>query len=600
MPLMNTLNPVAQAATGGLSDWLPATLIDTLYDYQAFLDEGSPIASFDKKPDSPPEVAVIGAGPAGIVAAYELLRAGIQPTILEASDRIGGRHWSRHFKDTDGKDLPVWAEMGAMRIPASNNVFWHYANQLGVKTGSFPDPGKVPTLVFYENTPYEWMPSSPGGSDAPPDMFAKIQADFGGYLQGLIGAILMPWYNGGNPPQRSQVVSTWQSYLDQYKDMTMYDAVRAGIPGWTTEEFNAFSALGVGSGGFGNLLFSVGMMELLRHLVNRWDMGQELIVGWRSNGKSLLEGMNGLTRLLYQQPVRDAGGQSVSLRSRRRAQFNSRVVRIEKEPGTRQVKVTWMEVKTGRRKSRSFDAVIVATTTRSMEIEMGLTLPAEQTVDLGSAQVRNAVRNFHLMSASKMFIRTKTKFWLDPDGQPLPGIPQSIQTDELPRQVYCLDYPHTKEGVVLISYTWDDDSNKLLGLAPVQRFRAFKEALMRICPEFAQRLVPVHGARGIYNIDWQAEQHFYGGVKVQLAGQELYLHDAYFQFLSACDPESDQGIYLAGDCVSWAGQWTEGALQTALNAACAAARHVGATVRENSPLTQDPNLYHYGQVASNP
>ena len=108
--------------------------------------------------------------------------------------------------------------------------------------------------------------------------------------------------------------------------------------------------------------------------------------------------------------------------------------------------------------------------------------------------------------------------------------------------------------------------------------------------------MPVHGARGIYNIDWQTEEHFYGGVKVQLAGQELYLHDAYFQFLSAMELASDQGVYLAGDCISWAGQWTEGALQTGINAACAAAKRAGATVRENSPMTQDPNLFDYGQL----
>jgi tryptophan 2-monooxygenase len=599
MPLLHTMNLAVQNAATNIQNWLPTTFIDTLYDYKAFLEEGEPIASLGAKPGSIPEVAVIGAGPAGMVAAYELLRAGIQPTVFEASGRLGGRHWSRHFQDRNGKDVPVWAEMGAMRIPASNWVFWHYANQLGVKTGTFPDPGTVPTLIFYENKPYTWEPSAPGaGLAPPPDIFGQIQSDFGAYLQGLIGAILEPWYNGGQPPQVAQVVRTWQNYLDKYKDMTMYDAVRAGIPGWMTEQFNAFSALGVGSGGFGNLLFSVGMLELLRHLVNRWDQDQQLIVGWQPNGKRLMpEGMSGLTALLYQQQVAGSNGKPVSLRSLRRVRFGSKVTGIEREAGTERVTVSWVDAKTRQQKSKSFAAVIIATTTRSMEIDMGLTVPSIRSADLGSADVRNAVRNFHLMSASKMFVRTKTKFWLDANGQPLPNIPQSIQTDELPRQVYCLNYPHTKEGVVLISYTWDDDSNKLLAMKPLQRFQAFKEVLMRICPDFAKCLVPVHGARGIYNVDWQTEQHFYGGVKVQLAGQELYLHDAYFQFLSALDPARDQGVYLAGDCISWAGQWTEGALQTGINAACAAAKHVGAAVRQNSPLTQDPNLFNYGQAA---
>jgi len=39
----------------------------------------------------PTDVIVIGAGMAGLAAAHELTRAGLQVAILEARDRIGGR-----------------------------------------------------------------------------------------------------------------------------------------------------------------------------------------------------------------------------------------------------------------------------------------------------------------------------------------------------------------------------------------------------------------------------------------------------------------------------------------------------------------------------
>jgi monoamine oxidase len=37
------------------------------------------------------KVIIIGAGMAGLVAAYELLKAGHEPIILEAQQRVGGR-----------------------------------------------------------------------------------------------------------------------------------------------------------------------------------------------------------------------------------------------------------------------------------------------------------------------------------------------------------------------------------------------------------------------------------------------------------------------------------------------------------------------------
>ena len=40
------------------------------------------------------KVVIIGAGIAGLVAAYELRKAGFECTVLEARQRPGGRNWS--------------------------------------------------------------------------------------------------------------------------------------------------------------------------------------------------------------------------------------------------------------------------------------------------------------------------------------------------------------------------------------------------------------------------------------------------------------------------------------------------------------------------
>src|SRR5438477_12279534 len=55
------------------------------------------------------EVAVIGAGISGLVAAYELMKLGVRPVVYEAS-QMGGRLGSRPVEGADGGV----AELGGM------------------------------------------------------------------------------------------------------------------------------------------------------------------------------------------------------------------------------------------------------------------------------------------------------------------------------------------------------------------------------------------------------------------------------------------------------------------------------------------------------
>jgi tryptophan 2-monooxygenase len=145
--------------------------------------------------------------------------------------------------------------------------------------------------------------------------------------------------------------------------------------------------------------------------------------------------------------------------------------------------------------------------------------------------------------------------------------------------------------VVLISYTWGDDSAKLLALPPAKRFAKLREVIAAIHPEFASYLDPVD--EQICNVDWEAKPYYYGAFKLQDPGEDLYVQDVFFQYQSALDDANDPGVYLAGDSVSWAGGWTEGALHTGLNAATAVAYRLGAKLPSNSPMTIKPNLYTY-------
>jgi monoamine oxidase len=92
-------------------------------------------------------VIVLGAGIAGLVAAYELRRAGYQVTVLEARDRVGGRVWTIRRGDrivqTGRADQPVrfdadlYFNAGAKRIPSTHRAILGYARRFGVPLETF-------------------------------------------------------------------------------------------------------------------------------------------------------------------------------------------------------------------------------------------------------------------------------------------------------------------------------------------------------------------------------------------------------------------------------------------------------------------------------
>jgi monoamine oxidase len=88
------------------------------------------------------KVVVLGAGIAGLVAAYELRKAGFECTVLEARERPGGRNWSVRGGDrvafTDGTvqqctfDDGLYLNAGPARIPSTHRAMLGYCRELGV------------------------------------------------------------------------------------------------------------------------------------------------------------------------------------------------------------------------------------------------------------------------------------------------------------------------------------------------------------------------------------------------------------------------------------------------------------------------------------
>ncbi len=95
------------------------------------------VASLDRRPDSGIAVAttspvlVVGAGIAGLTAAYRLTQAGVPVNIIEARNHIGGRIQS--LSNTAGTSITV--ELGGEFIDSDHTTLLKLVNELGLQTG---------------------------------------------------------------------------------------------------------------------------------------------------------------------------------------------------------------------------------------------------------------------------------------------------------------------------------------------------------------------------------------------------------------------------------------------------------------------------------
>ena len=93
---------------------------------------GSPLA----QARAPKKAVVLGAGLAGLVAAYELTQAGHDVTVFEARGRPGGRVHTIRGPFSDG----LHAEAGAVFIPNNHHLTLKYAGIFRLSIRPTPPP----------------------------------------------------------------------------------------------------------------------------------------------------------------------------------------------------------------------------------------------------------------------------------------------------------------------------------------------------------------------------------------------------------------------------------------------------------------------------
>ncbi|MEE8310878.1 MAG: NAD(P)/FAD-dependent oxidoreductase [Candidatus Binatia bacterium] len=95
------------------------------------------------------DVIVIGAGMAGVTAARELCRAGLDAVVVEARDRVGGRVWSIR----DFCDAPI--EGGAEFVHGTDAMIWPDIRAAGLDVRACP---QIRNTMLNLGGPTRWLP----------------------------------------------------------------------------------------------------------------------------------------------------------------------------------------------------------------------------------------------------------------------------------------------------------------------------------------------------------------------------------------------------------------------------------------------------------
>jgi lysine 2-monooxygenase len=508
-------------------------------------------------------VAIVGAGLAGMVAAYELMEIGLRPVVYEA-ERIGGRLRSHEFEGAGG----VIAELGGMRFPISGTSFFHYASRLGLASAPFPNP-----LTEAAGT---------------------TVIDIAGHT--FQGSTLDEL-----PPEFTEVARAWEDALEEIGFTALQDAIRARdtqtlkrlwdelVPAWdgrtfydfisTSEAFSKltfrhremFGLVGFGTGGWDSD-FPNSMLEILRVVLTDCDTDQQLILG----------GAEQMPRGLWTLPVseRSPWPAGTTLASLHGGVPRPGVAAIHRGDGAHGDRGA-LTVRDRWGTSRTHDAVLA--TCQSWL----LTTQISCDESLFSYDLWMAFDRTRYMQASKTFVMVDRPFWKDINpatGRPLMGM---TLTDRLTRGTYLFDNGPDRPAVICLTYSWMSDALKMLPYDVNQRVKLTLDVLGKIYPDID---IASHIMGDPVTVSWEDDPNFLGAFKGALPGHYRYNHRMYSHFMQRELPPAERGIFIAGDDVSFTPAWAEGAVQTALNAVWGIMKHFGGATRPENPGPGD--LFH--------
>ena len=463
-------------------------------------------------------VVILGAGIAGLTAAYELRNAGYQVQLIEFNARAGGRNWSLRggdrYTELGGAsqrcefDADLYLNPGPWRIPHHHRGILGYCKRLRVALEPF---------VQVNYNAYLHSARAFGGK---PRRYREIKADYQGHVAELLAKAV-----------RQEALNESVSKEDQER---LLESLRS----WGALDQNYAYAASVATSERRGFDKKPGGGLTARPIPSKPTALSELLSSGLWEGIATGDDFD-MQQTLFQ-PVGGMGriGEAFGRELAPLIRYNSKVTAIHQDASG--VTVSYEDTASG-----------AQLTTRAQWCLCTIPLPILAQIPLNvGARMAAAIAAVPYASAVKIGLQFKRRFWEEDE-----AIYGGISYTDLP--ITNIGYPNTGyhssgKGVLLGAYIWGLNAMEFTAMSPQERVQKAVEYGSQIHPQYPQEF-----DNGIA-VAWHRVPFTLGCFGMWSSSARAQHYDDLCRI--------DGRIALAGEHASYLGGWQEGAVTSALDA----------------------------------